>query len=204
MGLLSTSASITRYLIDGVINDSVMETVLNGLKTNRFPDIEEEESEMTAGWTSFRTPYQPYFDDSSFVIGAYFIFALRIDKKSIPPKLVKKLIAVETARHLSESGRDYVSKTEKQAIKEHVQTLLASRIPATPTIYDIVWNYEQKTLYFFSTQKAANEELETLFSRSFNLSPIRLFPYTMASLTAGLNDVRKNELNKLTSSVFVE
>lgn len=204
MGLLSASASISRYLIDGVITDSIMETVLNGLKKNQFPEIEEEESEMTVGWTSFKTPYQPYFDDSSFVIGSYFVFALRIDKKSIPPKLVKKLITVETAKYLSESGRDYVSKTEKQSIKEHVIAQLTARIPATPTIYDIVWNYEQKALYFFSTQKAANEELETLFSRSFNLSPIRLFPYTMANLTSGLNDIEKNELNKLASTVFAE
>ena len=71
-------------------------------------------------------------------------------------------------------------------IKDHVINLLNLRIPATPNIYDVIWNYEEASLWFFTNLKAANEELETLFAKSFNLKLIRVFPYTAACTSAGL------------------
>jgi hypothetical protein len=50
--------------------------------------------------------------------------------------------------------------------------------------------------------KNANEELETLFKNSFDLALIRLFPYTMADLTAGLSDSERDILNQLSFTHF--
>lgn len=204
MGLLSSAISLTRYRIEGSIDDSILNRVKDGLKKHAFPEIEEEDSAMTVGWTSLRTPYQAHFDDSSFLIGTAFVFSLRIDKKIIPPKIIKKQIALETSKRLSETGRTYVSKLEKQAIKDQVMQVLSSRIPATPNIYDIVWNYEAGLMYCFSTLKSANEELESLFFKSFNLTPIRLFPYTLAHFMAGLSHRELDTLNKLVPAEFME
>jgi len=52
-------------------------------------------------------------------------------------------------------------------------------------------------LWFFSNLKAANEELETLFSESFKLSLIRMFPYTAAELDADLTDSERDRLNQI-------
>jgi hypothetical protein len=76
------------------------------------------------------------------------------------------------------------------------------RIPATPNIYDIIWNYEAGTLWFFSNLKGANEELETLFGRSFKLNLIRLFPYSMAVLTSQLADPEKDAITTMPATVF--
>ncbi|MEJ2167882.1 MAG: exonuclease, partial [Desulfobacterales bacterium] len=77
------------------------------------------------------------------------------------------------------------------------------RMPATPKVYDLVWNHENSVAWFFSNLKAANEELETLFSKSFNLSLIRLFPYTAAELSAELTDTQRDELQKLSPTHFI-
>ncbi len=82
-------------------------------------------------------------------------------------------------------------------IKDHVINALSLRIPATPNIYDLVWNYEDSSVWFFSNLKAANEELETLFSKSFDLSLIRIFPYTAAYLSADFSDSQRDELQQL-------
>ena len=95
-----------------------------------------------------------------------------------------------------------MSKTEKKVIKDHVVNTLCLRIPATPNIYDLVWNYEAGILWFFTSLKAANEELETLFSKSFKLSLIRMFPYTSAILTCDLKDAQKDMLAKLSPTTF--
>ena len=52
-------------------------------------------------------------------------------------------------------------------------------------------------MWFFSNLKAANEELETLFSESFNLSLIRMFPYTAAEMDADLSDSNIARLNQI-------
>ena len=86
---------------------------------------------------------------------------------------------------------------------DNVINKLSLRIPATPNIYDIVWNYEGLSLWFFSNLKAANEELETLFSKTFDLVLIRLFPYTAAELSANLTDSQRDELQKISPTSLI-
>ncbi len=204
MRLLSSSVSITRYKVKGEIQGPLIKTVMEGLNKNSIIEIDNESMEKTAGWTSFDNPYLPDFETSSCVIGAHFVFSLRIDKKSIPSKIIKKYYTIEVAKKLAESGREHLSRNEKKDIREHVTNALILRIPATPNIYDIIWNYEESSLWFFSNQKAANEELETLFSKSFRLSLIRLFPYTMAELAAGITDRERDLLSTISRTKFMD
>ena len=45
--------------------------------------------------------------------------------------------------------------------------------------------------------EAANEELETLFSKSFDLSLIRMFPYTESFLSDEITDSQRDKLQKI-------
>ena len=134
MGLLSASVSITRYKVEGQLEAPVLETVAEALQENAISDIDDQAPEKISGWTSFEKPYQPDFSGSSFVYGAYLIFALRIDKKAIPAKVVQKHFMIESARCLAESGRQYLSRNEKQRIKDHVVDGLSLKVPATPNV----------------------------------------------------------------------
>jgi len=200
MGLLSSRMSITRYKVVGQLEGSIHETVYQRLKQYAIPKIEDAGSDAAVGWTSFESPYSPDFEGDSFVFGTYMVFALRIDKKSIPPKLIQKHYALDVAKHLANTGRHFLSGNEKKAIKDEVFNSLARRIPATPNVYDLVWEYNTSALWFFSSLKAANEALESLFLQSFKLQLIRLFPYTTADLVAGLSDQERDALRKLEKS----
>jgi len=195
MGLLSTTTSIVRYRVNGKIEKSIKDTILDGLKKYSVSDeIQDDVSDKSVGWTSFDQPYNPDFDGLRFEIGPHFVFSLRIDKKSISSKLIQKHVSIESAKHLKKTGREYLSKGEKKSLREHVINVLTLRVPATPNIYDLLWNHNEMSLYFFSTLKSANEELETLFLKTFNLSLIRLFPYTMAQLQMALTSRQKDLL----------
>jgi DNA recombination-dependent growth factor C len=204
MSLSSNTVSITQYNVQGQYNSRVIDTVADGLTKNTISDIDQQVLDKAVGWTSFDKPFQPDFSGSAFVYGNYFIFSLRIDKKNIPAKVLIKHYTIEAARRMVESGRDYLSKTEKKMIKDHVLNALSLRIPATPNIYDVVWNYEESSLWFFSNLKAANEELETLFSKSFRLSIIRIFPYTAADISSNLTDSQRDELQQISPTQFVQ
>jgi recombination associated protein RdgC len=202
MGLLSASNSITRYLVNGHLKKPVLQTVATGLSKNVISEIDDHASDKSVGWTSFEKPYQPDFRGSTYVFGSYLVFALRIDKKSVPPRVVKKHFMIESARRLADSGRQYLSRNEKQIIKDHVVDQLNLKVPATPNVYEVIWHYEDSVLWFFSNLKAANEELETLFLRSFDLSLVRVIPYTAAHLDPDLTDTEKDLLLKLSPTKF--
>lgn len=204
MGLLSSTTSITRYRVEGKLEEPILETIGRGLRQNAFPQIEDDISEKTVGWTSFDRPFVPNFDGSSFVVGAYLVFSLRIDKKVISSRILKKYVAIEIEKRLRQLGREYLSRSEKRAIKDRVAAMLRARIPSTPNIYDILWNYEDSYLWFFTTVKSANEELESLFTGSFDLGLVRLFPYTTADLTSGLTDSERDVLVRLSGTTFTE
>jgi hypothetical protein len=203
MSLLSSTVSITQYIVQGNFKSKIIDTLADGLSRNTIADIDQQVLEKAVGWTSFEKPFQPDFSGSSFVYGNYFVFSLRIDKKNITAKVLKKHYTIEAARRMSQSGRDYLSKTEKKVVKEHVRNALCLKIPATPHIYDVVWNYEASSLWFFTNLKAANEELETLFSKSFRLSIIRIFPWTAADMSSNLTDSQRDELKIISPTQFV-
>lgn len=202
MGLLSGSVSISRYKIEGQIPENLVETVKEGLKKHRFPEIEDDTAEFMSGWTSFSNSFSADFETEKFQVMQYFIFSVRIDKKSVPSKAVRKHVAIESARRLSDSDKTFLTKAEKKEIKEAVINMLMARIPSKPDIYDVMWDMEKKEVWLLSGLKAAGEELETLFSKSFGLRIVRLFPYSMAELCCDLNPNEKDTFLKLTPTSF--
>jgi hypothetical protein len=199
MGLLSTTTSLTRFRVEGQLDEPIIESVYQGLKQHSIADIDENPSDQAVGWTTFQNPYQNGFDDANVVFGTDFVFALRIDKKSIPAKMVQKHIAIESDKRLKDLDREFLSADEKRAIKDLVLNRLHLKMPSTPSVYDVVWQYEKKRLWFFSNLKGANEELETLFIKSFGLSLMRSIPYTMAAFDNEMNSEQLDALSRLSA-----
>jgi hypothetical protein len=133
------------------------------------------------------------------LIGTYLVFALRIDRKSVSSKMVQKHYAIESAKRLKESGREFLSASEKQMLKDHVIDKLTLKMPSTPNIHDVVWQYESGDVWFFNNLKSANEALETLFIKSFGVSLVRSIPYTMAMMDPNISDKEQDLLHKLSA-----
>jgi DNA recombination-dependent growth factor C len=204
MGILSSTGSVTRYRVEGKFEESPVRQIQEILEKFTILDIDKEPDDIAVGWTSLENPYTPDFSKDPIQIGTYFTFCLRIDKKSIPSKVIKQHVAMENEKKLRESNKEFLSKNEKKEIKEHVENVMNLRIPPTPNIYDIIWDYENSLLYFFSTQKKANEELETLFFKSFRLKLIRLFPFTISTILSNLTDTDKDKITNLSPANFSE
>lgn len=204
MGLLSSRTSITCYNVEGSLPKPITESVRAALEKNVIANIDDKPAEKAVGWTSFEAPLAPAFTGDSGQYGASFVFSLRIDKKTIPPKVVRKYCEERAQRHMAKTGQTVLSKNERKEIKERVLQELVLRVPATPRVFDLVWHYEEGKLWFFSNLKGANEVLEDLFFKSFSLRLIRLFPYTIAQLETNLSDKEKDALFELSPTNFME
>ncbi len=204
MGIFSSSASVTPYFVEGKVQEPIIDTIAMALNNDSIQEIDNEPSDKAIGWACFNNPFSTDFNRCPFLIGSYFVFCMRIDKKSISSKVVQKHVSQEINKRLTISGRDFLTKSEKKEIKDNIVNRLNLMIPSTPHTYDLIWNYETKTLWFFSNLKSANEELETLFYRSFKAKLIRLFPYTMATLTLPLSNDEKNSFLTLTPTRLME
>lgn len=202
MQLLSPTLSLTRYRVEGNLPDPVMDSVREGLKNHVIREIDNDPAVKSVGWTIPGTPFNPDFAANHFVFGTSFVFSLRIDKKSLPSKIVNKHYHAAVRKRLAGTSREHLSRDEKREIKDDVLHRLNVRIPATPSIYDLVWHPEAGDLWFFSNLKEANEDLETLFSKSFQLSLVRIFPYTAAYFFSGLEGERLDALHKASPAVF--
>jgi len=200
MGLLSSSVSISRYRVEGKFESSILESVRTGLTKNIISQIEDEYAEISVGWTPMESAFEPDFEKFAFSFGTYFAFSLRIDKKSVPSKIIQKYVALEVIKKLKETHRDFLSKNEKTDIKDLITEKLMRQMPSTPNTYDVMWDYENASVLFFATQKAATEELETLFKKSFQLKLIRLFPFTMIECSSTLKDEEKDLAANLAST----
>lgn len=203
MGLLSSTLSLTRYAVQGTLSGGVLDTLDRGLRQHAAVDIDDEPLERSVGWTDLATPYAPTFDRAAVSIGDYLVFALRIDQKSLSAQVVKKRLEQEISRRRAEEpSRPAMSRSEKKHIREAIVQTLYRQIPATPHVYDLVWHYEQGSLWFFSTLKRANEELEALFAKSFHLTLVRLFPYTLAELSSELTETQRDALQRISPTDF--
>jgi recombination associated protein RdgC len=114
MGILSSSVSITQYRVEGKLSGPIRERVATGLKKYAVEEIDNESSDRAIGWACFNNSFSTDFIQSPFLIGTYFIFSLRIDKKTIPSKIVQKHCTIEMKKRLEKSGREILSKTEKK------------------------------------------------------------------------------------------
>ena len=77
MGLITSTQSVSRYTIEGNIENPILETIRNSLKKYSIPVIESEYDEIVSGWTPIESPYDPDFEKFSFQFGTYFVFSLR-------------------------------------------------------------------------------------------------------------------------------
>ena len=204
MGLLSSRTSVTCYQVEGTLPKPIVDSIEKGLANNAISNIDNKPVEKATGWTSFETPYVPNFSDSSFLWGTDLIFSLRLDKKTVSTRVVRKQCEEKAQKYMEKTGQKILAKNERKTIKEKVLNDLILRIPATPQVYDLVWKYEESRLWFFSNLKGANEELENIFFKSFSLRLLRLFPYTIADLTADFSDKQKDDLFKTSPTNFME
>ena len=176
MGLLKGNFSFARFHVEGQLPQAFLNFVNSRIKANSFRETVKSTEEKRLGWVSVTDVLDTDFESANYVLGDYLIFSLRIDRKVIPPKLMKIKVLEEERRFLAESGKDRVNKQTADGIRDKVKLELLSRLDPVPSFYDVCWALGQNTVYFSSLSDKVADDFVDLFKKTFSLSLIHLLP----------------------------
>ncbi|MGV8059277.1 MAG: recombination-associated protein RdgC [Smithellaceae bacterium] len=176
MGLLKGNFSFARFHVEGQLPKEFFNFVNNRIKANSFRDSPKSTEEKRLGWVSVTDILDADFESANYALGDYLIFSLRIDRKMIPPKLMKIKVMEEERQYLLQSGKTRINKQISAGIKDKVKLDLLARLDPVPSFYDVCWALGQNTIYFSSLSDKVADDFVDLFKKTFSLSLTRLFP----------------------------
>jgi hypothetical protein len=176
MGLLKGNFSFARFHVEGQLPQAFLNFVNNRIKANSFRETTKSTEEKRLGWVSVTDILDADFESANYVLGDYLIFSLRVDRKMIPPKLMKIKIMEEERIFLAESGKNRINKQIAGGIRDKVKLELLSRLDPVPSFYDVCWALGQNTVYFSSLSDKVMDDFVDLFKKTFSLSLTRLLP----------------------------
>jgi hypothetical protein len=184
MSFLKSITSFTRFRITEPVPQQLWGEITDRLKQLAFRDIDETSDERSLGWTSFEDMLDTWWYDSPPQKGAYIAFSLRLDTRRVPPAVLKKHTAIalkaEEAKN-REQGKKYVSRERKKELCENVELKLRTKFLPIPAEFNVVWNTQDNTVFFASTQPKMIEAFQERFSQTFNLDLDQLTPYGLAA-----------------------
>ena len=177
MGLLTGSASLTRFSVEGELPASFWDFVGQRVAAMSFKDIDDTMDEYSIGWVSVADMFDAGFAYSSYAAGDYIALTMRIDERKVTPSVLKKYVMKEEERIKREKQIPRLNRAARLEIKERIRSELIRKSPPVPSTYDLCWNLADNTLLFFSTSKKAMALLEDLFKETFSLSLILQIPW---------------------------
>jgi len=194
MGLLKGSFTFCRFQVDGQLPQAFLNFINSRIKANSYKDAFKSTEEKRLGWVSLTDILDTDFEKANYALGDYLIFSLRIDRKLIPPKLMKIKLMEEERRFLTESGKGKIHKQTSSAIKDKVKLELLTKLDAIPSFYDVCWAVSKNTLYFSSLSDSVADDFVDFFKKTFSLTLKRFAPQENNLITNEQESMEKSSL----------
>jgi len=177
LGLLKGPLTFSRFMVIGALPSGFTEIINRQLRQYAFQDLAGGTDEKTMGWTGIENILDTDFSHASYAWGDYLLFSLRIDRRGVPPSLLK-IRAMEAEKHyLKETGRKRVDKIAREELREGVRRDLLSNIHPTPSFYDICWSVSGGTILLTSLSEKVMQDFQDFFKTSFELVPCPFVPW---------------------------
>ena len=202
MGILKGALSVRRYRIEGTAPEG-RDWLMTALNGNAFQEpLSPVHKEERIGWVQIHNLLDTEFDDINlWLYNQYVLFALRIDKKTVPGRLFKARLEKEIQAWKKQTGRERVGPREKEEMKERLELdMLRQTLPAV-NVCEVEWNLTDGQVIFHNQSDKVNELFRKLFHRSFGLVLQPLTPLDFIGdrpeemerlLAAGVTEVGEN------------
>ena len=177
MGLLKGSLTFSRYRVKGELPAEFRPFFDRQIKKYAFRDLTASAEEQAFGWTCLENPLDTAFEGGRYCAGDFFYFSLRLDRKSVPPALLRLKCLEEERKSLKDSGRTRLFREQAREIKERVFLHLLTKAYPVPSFYDICWSVPGGWLLVGSHADRVFEIFEDLFKITFNARLTACLPW---------------------------
>lgn len=205
MGFISGSASVTRFLISGSLSENYTDEFPERISRYSFRDLDESsDEERSTGWVSIMDMFDSQFIGKGFFFDPYIALSWRVDVRNVPGRALKQYSrkAEEEIKRMEDA--EYLSKRQRQEIREGVLIQLRKRaIPRSHT-YDMVWNLNTGMVMFGSLSNRICGEFAEFFFKTFELHLTPVFPYSMAHQGLEKEGVNLQLLDEMQPVEFLE
>lgn len=181
MGAISGPISFSRFVVRGDVPKRYADSFMRSIKLRAFrPLALEDEDEERTGWCAAGSPLDIDPSRSVVVVNEYLLLALRVDKWRLPKAHFKAHFEHAAQEMQQRTGRDTLSKREKDELKFRVTRRLRKKVLPQMRHFDLVWDLNQRSLLFWSRTESIKEQLVALFEKTFKLTLDEYSPYVAA------------------------
>jgi recombination associated protein RdgC len=187
-GLLNGNLTFSRYRVVGempgdfaaFVNVQIRKFAFQNFKSESdeiavgwtsaaFVNVQIRSDEIAVGWTSIDNVLDTGFSHANYALGDYLVFSMRMDKKHIPPALLKLKTQEAEKEFLKERKQARLFTDQRRQIAESVRANLFSKTMATPAFFDVCWCVSERWIIFSSHSETITDIFIKLFERTFQL-----------------------------------
>lgn len=204
MGLIRGSATFTRFFVEGRLPGNHLEAFTAGITRFSFRNLDEHsDEERSTGWVSIMDMFARDFEDRNFFMHPYIALSFRVDVRKVPRNALRQA-CLEAENEIKQTeDLEYLPKEKRKDLKDFIwRQLLRRAIPRTNT-YDMIWNLDTSLLLFASTNSKLGDEFAEVFSRTFGMTLVPVFPYSLAGRHLEKQGTNPEVLDALRASDFV-
>ena len=182
MGALAGPLTVAKLSVQGQLPDDFKESFVKRIQLRAFqPLTPEEDVEERIGWTAISSPLDLELSHENVFYNSYLNLGLRVDKWRLPSTILKAHVVAAQRERLEKTGKERLSKTEKDEILARVSLRLKKKLMPTMRAFDFSWNLDTMTAWFWSQSPRTVEMLSVLFEQTFGLELVLHSPYIAAT-----------------------
>jgi hypothetical protein len=177
MGLLKGAFTFSQFRLMDRLPEPFSERIDQQIRKYAFQDLTKSSEEKNLGWTGLDNVLDTDFRHASYIWGDYLLFSLRIDRRMIPPSLLKLRILEAEKQYLAEKKQKKIDRHRREDIGERVRLDLLNHTQPVPAFYEICWSVSGQSVLFTSLSDKVIDDFQDLFKRSFDRVPCPFVPW---------------------------
>jgi recombination associated protein RdgC len=154
--------------------------------------LQQPTGEERSGWVTLENLLETDFPLETTYRPPYLVFALRTDRKAIPPLLLRAMMDRETRAFLAETGLERLPHGARDEIRERLEDqYLPGQLP-TVAITEASWNLVSNRLLVMASSDKAVDRFRKHFSATLSRAALPLGPARLA----GRDDIEEAFLGR--------
>lgn len=184
MGMLSGAMTVRRFRVEGEVPDAFRDRWREALNDYAFREpMVEMGKEEVEGWVQVHNLLDTDFSDlNRWLYNNYAVFALRVDKKTLPAKLFAATLQKRCEAWCEEQGVERCPTNVKKTLKEQLEEEWMARTLPRVAVTECAWNIDERWLVLHSLSDTLADRFRKRFLQTFGLT---LVPWSPLDWVAG-------------------